>query len=164
VTPARQTVTNLGDLLDEGDVVVDGGHSRWTDDQAHAAPQASGVRAYGIAACPAPGVRAVSDSPLLPCVAIPPWHSPHAGQSATAPHHGFNACAGCNGYLVGRSASMGPPSASHRSAPAVVHRDLVYRTPVRSANRAASMTAATCPKNQSRVPQTPKALAVDIRR
>lgn len=72
MTPARQTVTNLGDLLGEGDVVVDGGHSRWTDDQAQAALQASGIRVYGIAAPPAPGVRAVSDSPLLPCVAIPP--------------------------------------------------------------------------------------------
>ena len=35
--PTRQTITALGDLLGEGDVVVDGGNSRWTDDQAHAA-------------------------------------------------------------------------------------------------------------------------------
>ena len=34
--PTRETVTALGDLLDEGDLVVDGGNSRWTDDQAHA--------------------------------------------------------------------------------------------------------------------------------
>ena len=34
--PTRQTVTALGDLLGEGDVVVDGGNSRWTDDQHHA--------------------------------------------------------------------------------------------------------------------------------
>src|SRR4029078_2423921 len=33
----RQTVEALGDLLGEGDVVVDGGNSRWTDDQEHAA-------------------------------------------------------------------------------------------------------------------------------
>ena len=32
----RQTVSELGDLLGEGDVVVDGGNSRWTDDIAHA--------------------------------------------------------------------------------------------------------------------------------
>ena len=34
--PTRQTITALGDLLGEGDVVVDGGNSRWTDDQHHA--------------------------------------------------------------------------------------------------------------------------------
>jgi 6-phosphogluconate dehydrogenase len=34
--PTRQTVEALGELLDEGDVVVDGGNSRWTDDQRHA--------------------------------------------------------------------------------------------------------------------------------
>ena len=35
--PTRSTVAALGDLLAEGDVVVDGGNSRWTDDQHHAA-------------------------------------------------------------------------------------------------------------------------------
>jgi 6-phosphogluconate dehydrogenase len=35
-TPTRETVELLADLLDEGDVVVDGGNSRWTDDQVHA--------------------------------------------------------------------------------------------------------------------------------
>ncbi|WP_067431321.1 phosphogluconate dehydrogenase (NAD(+)-dependent, decarboxylating) [Nocardioides jensenii] len=34
--PTRETVTALGELLGEGDVVVDGGNSRWTDDLAHA--------------------------------------------------------------------------------------------------------------------------------
>ncbi len=34
--PTRETVAALGDLLDEGDLVVDGGNSRWTDDQANA--------------------------------------------------------------------------------------------------------------------------------
>ncbi|QIX25150.1 decarboxylating 6-phosphogluconate dehydrogenase [Nocardioides sp. JQ2195] len=34
--PTRETVTALGDLLGKGDVVVDGGNSRWTDDLAHA--------------------------------------------------------------------------------------------------------------------------------
>ena len=34
--PTRETVTALGGLLSEGDVVVDGGNSRWTDDIAHA--------------------------------------------------------------------------------------------------------------------------------
>ncbi len=34
--PTRETVKELADLLDEGDVVVDGGNSRWTDDQRHA--------------------------------------------------------------------------------------------------------------------------------
>jgi 6-phosphogluconate dehydrogenase len=34
--PTRETVRTLGDLLGEGDVVVDGGNSRWTDDQVNA--------------------------------------------------------------------------------------------------------------------------------
>jgi 6-phosphogluconate dehydrogenase len=35
--PTRQTVRTLRDLLDEGDIVIDGGNSRWTDDKVHAA-------------------------------------------------------------------------------------------------------------------------------
>jgi 6-phosphogluconate dehydrogenase len=35
--PTRATIKELGELLGEGDVVVDGGNSRWTDDQEHAA-------------------------------------------------------------------------------------------------------------------------------
>jgi 6-phosphogluconate dehydrogenase len=34
--PTRATVAELKDLLSEGDVVIDGGNSRWTDDLAHA--------------------------------------------------------------------------------------------------------------------------------
>ncbi|MEP9362972.1 phosphogluconate dehydrogenase (NAD(+)-dependent, decarboxylating) [Nocardioides sp. CN2-186] len=34
--PTRQTVKELGELLSEGDLVVDGGNSKWTDDQANA--------------------------------------------------------------------------------------------------------------------------------
>ncbi len=34
--PTRETVRSLGDLLGEGDVVVDGGNSRWTDDAVNA--------------------------------------------------------------------------------------------------------------------------------
>ena len=34
--PTRHTVTELGRLLDEGDIVVDGGNSRFTDDAEHA--------------------------------------------------------------------------------------------------------------------------------
>jgi 6-phosphogluconate dehydrogenase len=34
--PTRETVKALAELLDEGDVVVDGGNSRWTDDQVNA--------------------------------------------------------------------------------------------------------------------------------
>ncbi len=33
----RSTVAELGELLSEGDLVVDGGNSRWTDDQANSA-------------------------------------------------------------------------------------------------------------------------------
>ena len=35
--PTKETIARLGELLSEGDVVVDGGNSRWTDDQANAA-------------------------------------------------------------------------------------------------------------------------------
>ena len=34
--PTRQTIRELGDLLGEGDLVVDGGNSKWTDDQENA--------------------------------------------------------------------------------------------------------------------------------
>src|SRR6476661_203829 len=34
--PTHETIKALGDLLDAGDLVVDGGNSRWTDDQANA--------------------------------------------------------------------------------------------------------------------------------
>ena len=34
--PTRQTITALNELLGDGDIVVDGGNSRWTDDQSHA--------------------------------------------------------------------------------------------------------------------------------
>ncbi|WP_299053060.1 phosphogluconate dehydrogenase (NAD(+)-dependent, decarboxylating) [uncultured Nocardioides sp.] len=43
--PTHDTVTALKDLLADGDLVVDGGNSRWTDDQAHAADLAErGIR------------------------------------------------------------------------------------------------------------------------
>jgi len=35
--PTHEVVTELGGLLSEGDLVVDGGNSRWTDDQANSA-------------------------------------------------------------------------------------------------------------------------------
>jgi 6-phosphogluconate dehydrogenase len=35
--PTKQTIRELGDLLDEGDLVVDGGNSKWTDDEENAA-------------------------------------------------------------------------------------------------------------------------------
>jgi 6-phosphogluconate dehydrogenase len=34
--PTRETIRQLGELLSEGDLVVDGGNSKWTDDQANA--------------------------------------------------------------------------------------------------------------------------------
>ena len=34
--PTHETITSLGEYLSAGDVVVDGGNSRWTDDFAHA--------------------------------------------------------------------------------------------------------------------------------
>ena len=47
--PTRQTVAELGDLLSEGDVVVDGGNSRWTDDIANA--EALKVKGVGYVDC-----------------------------------------------------------------------------------------------------------------
>ena len=35
--PTRETIRELADLLGDGDLVVDGGNSKWTDDQANAA-------------------------------------------------------------------------------------------------------------------------------
>jgi 6-phosphogluconate dehydrogenase len=34
--PTTQTVERLGELLDEGDMIIDGGNSRWSDDKARA--------------------------------------------------------------------------------------------------------------------------------
>jgi 6-phosphogluconate dehydrogenase len=33
--PTKETIHAVADLLEEGDVIVDGGNSRWTDDQVH---------------------------------------------------------------------------------------------------------------------------------
>ncbi len=47
--PTHATIESLGELLDAGDVVVDGGNSRWTDDQSHAAHLAE--RGIGFVDC-----------------------------------------------------------------------------------------------------------------
>jgi len=47
--PTRDTVSSLADLLGKGDVVVDGGNSRWTDDQTHA--ELLGERGIGFVDC-----------------------------------------------------------------------------------------------------------------
>ena len=47
--PTRQTVAELRDLLGEGDVVVDGGNSRWTEDQTHSTALAE--RGIGFVDC-----------------------------------------------------------------------------------------------------------------
>ncbi|GAA3910651.1 phosphogluconate dehydrogenase (NAD(+)-dependent, decarboxylating) [Streptomyces lannensis] len=39
--PTRSTIDELAELLESGDVVVDGGNSRWTDDERHAAQLAA---------------------------------------------------------------------------------------------------------------------------
>jgi 6-phosphogluconate dehydrogenase len=44
--PTEQTVAQLGELLAEGDAVVDGGNTRWTDDQRRAAMLAEKGIAY----------------------------------------------------------------------------------------------------------------------
>ena len=35
--PTTETVEKLGELMDEGDMIIDGGNSRWTDDKMRAA-------------------------------------------------------------------------------------------------------------------------------
>ncbi|MEU6394308.1 phosphogluconate dehydrogenase (NAD(+)-dependent, decarboxylating) [Streptomyces sp. NPDC046939] len=45
----QSTIDELKDLLSEGDVVVDGGNSRWTDDEKHAAELA--VKGIGFVDC-----------------------------------------------------------------------------------------------------------------
>jgi 6-phosphogluconate dehydrogenase len=47
--PTRQVIRDLADLLERGDVVVDGGNSRWTDDEAHA--ELLGERGIGYIDC-----------------------------------------------------------------------------------------------------------------
>jgi 6-phosphogluconate dehydrogenase len=47
--PTHQTVDELAGLLDEGDLIIDGGNSRWTDDQKHAAALAE--RGIGFVDC-----------------------------------------------------------------------------------------------------------------
>ena len=43
--PTRATVASLGEVLEAGDIIIDGGNSRYTDDQAHAAALApKGIR------------------------------------------------------------------------------------------------------------------------
>ena len=47
--PTRDTIRELADLLGDGDLVVDGGNSKWTDDQANAAMLAE--RGIGFVDC-----------------------------------------------------------------------------------------------------------------
>ncbi|MGY1807590.1 phosphogluconate dehydrogenase (NAD(+)-dependent, decarboxylating) [Blastococcus sp. SYSU D00669] len=47
--PTRSVVRELGELLSAGDVVVDGGNSRWTDDEVHA--EALGAKGIGYLDC-----------------------------------------------------------------------------------------------------------------
>src|SRR5262245_11951143 len=47
--PTKQVIAELGELLADGDVVVDGGNSRWTDDAANATQLAA--RGIGFVDC-----------------------------------------------------------------------------------------------------------------
>jgi 6-phosphogluconate dehydrogenase len=47
--PTRQTVASLGELLSPGDLVIEGGNSRWHDDRAHA--EALAARGVGYVDC-----------------------------------------------------------------------------------------------------------------
>jgi 6-phosphogluconate dehydrogenase len=48
-TPTQQTINELGTLLEAGDVVVDGGNSKYTDDQRHA--KELGTKGIGFVDC-----------------------------------------------------------------------------------------------------------------
>ena len=52
--PTRATIADLAEVLEAGDVIIDGGNSRYTDDQLHArgacSPRGSGTSTSG---CPA---------------------------------------------------------------------------------------------------------------
>jgi len=47
--PTTETVNKLGELLDAGDMIIDGGNSRWTDDKA---------RGEALAPCPSAALTA----------------------------------------------------------------------------------------------------------
>ena len=47
--PTQATIDELGELLSPGDIVVDGGNSRWTDDEKHA--KELGARGIGFVDC-----------------------------------------------------------------------------------------------------------------
>jgi 6-phosphogluconate dehydrogenase len=47
--PTRETIRQLGELLGEGDLVVDGGNSKWTDDQVNA--EMLGEKGIGFVDC-----------------------------------------------------------------------------------------------------------------
>jgi 6-phosphogluconate dehydrogenase len=47
--PTRDTIRELGEMLGEGDLVVDGGNSKWTDDQANA--EMLGAKGIGFVDC-----------------------------------------------------------------------------------------------------------------
>jgi 6-phosphogluconate dehydrogenase len=47
--PTRETIARLGELLEEGDLVVDGGNSKWTDDQQNA--EMLGTKGIGFVDC-----------------------------------------------------------------------------------------------------------------
>ena len=47
--PTRATVASLGEALSAGDIIIDGGNSRYTDDQAHAA--VAGAQGHPLPGC-----------------------------------------------------------------------------------------------------------------
>ncbi len=65
-TPTYETIDALAGLLDEGDVIVDGGNSRYTDDQRHAAelaPQRIGFVDCGVSG----GIWGLTEGYALMC-------------------------------------------------------------------------------------------------
>ena len=57
--PTQQTVDKLAELLEEGDTIIDGGNSKWTDDKARAeALQPKGIHYVDVGTAAACGASA----------------------------------------------------------------------------------------------------------
>ena len=94
--PTTETVLKLGELLEEGDLVVDGGNSKWHEDKGRADELlAKGVNYVDVGYCMMVGgdrAGVLSLSPILDVLAPPDgWHhfgQPGAGHFVKMVHNG----------------------------------------------------------------------------
>ena len=72
--PTHQPLRELGELLSDGDVVIDGGNSRWTDDLRHA--EELGAKGIGFIDCGGAGTpSSATTGPRTAAVTWPPSRS-----------------------------------------------------------------------------------------